>query len=143
MVWQVRGRLPGWISIAALTDLWLPEVLLWLDRLGVALLVVGAVMVLGAPPVRYQILRWQVGKETVYVRNGLVRLSWRITPIARVQAVHLRRNPLELLLGLTSLSVSSASSYGPVVVEGLDRQRAAAVASELQRVAADVPGEAT
>lgn len=120
-----------------------PEILRWLDRLSVTLLVLGAIMVVASPPVRYQIHRWQIGDDTVYARDGLFWVAWRITPIARIQAVHLRRDPLELLLGLSSLIVSSASSNGPIVVVGLDQKQAATIASGLERAAAAIPGEAT
>lgn len=139
----VRHALVEWRFIGPALRRSAPEILLGLDRLGVALVVVGLVLVIVSPPVRYQIHRWQVGDDTVYVRDGLLRVSWRITPTARIQAVHLRRDLLELLLGLSTLVVASASSNGPLVVVGLDRDRAARVADELERVAARALGEAT
>ncbi|GAB2598820.1 hypothetical protein GCM10009696_00270 [Kocuria himachalensis] len=122
---------------------WVPVILMWLDRLSVVVLVVGAVMVLVAPPVRYQVHRWEVGSGSVHVRDGLLRIMWRITPTDRIQAVHVRRNLLELALGLSSVIVSTASSYGPLVVVGLDKDRASAVADELERAAQEASGEAT
>lgn len=146
--WLVDGLrvlpwLPDWWADGAGVLLWVPVILMWLDRLGVALLVVGAVMVLVAPPVRYQIHRWEVGAGSVHVRDGLLRIMWRIAPTDRIQAVHVRRNLLELALGLSSVIVSTASSYGPLVVVGLDQDRASRVADELERAAQEAAGEAT
>lgn len=143
LVRWIRGSLPLWLAEVPGVLPRVPDVLVWLDRLGVALLVVGAVMVLVAPPVRYQIHRWEVGAEAVHVRDGLLRIAWRIAPTARIQAVHVRRNLLELLLGLSSVIVTTASSYGPLVVVGLDKDRASGVADELERAAERAPGEAT
>ena len=143
LVRWVRDSLPGWLADVPAVLSWMPDVLVWLDRLGVAVLVVGAVMVFVSPPVRYQIHRWEVGAEAVHVRDGLLRIAWRIAPTTRIQAVHVRRNLLELLLGLSSVIVTTTSSYGPLRIVGLDRDRASGIADELEHAAEQAPGEAT
>lgn len=143
LVRWIRNSLPGWLADVPQLLPWVPDVLLWLDRLGLVILVIGAVMVFLAPPVRYLIHRWEVDTHGVYVRDGLLRIAWRIAPTARIQVVHVRRNLLELMLGLSSVIVSTASSYGPLIIVGLDRNLAARVAASLEHAAEQVPGEAT
>lgn len=49
---------------------------------------------------------------SLHVRKGVFQRSRTIIPLDRVQAVHLKRNPLQRALGLTGLSVDTAGSKG-------------------------------
>lgn len=103
----------------------------------------GFVLVFVVPPVRFQIQRWEVGAESVYVRDGLLRVSLRMAPHARVQVVASRRGPLEMLLRLTTVIVTTASSMGPLHLVGLDRDLATRLEAELSERAEASRSEAT
>lgn len=113
------------------------------DPLVLVTYVVGVVLVIIVPPVRYQIQRWEVGDESVFARDGLLRVCLRVAPFARIQAVASRRGPLEMMLRLSTVIVTTASSMGPVYLVGLDRDRAAEIETELSIRAERSRGEGT
>lgn len=114
--WALRGLL--WAGAARAVLAWLEHELpqfsegYW-EPLITTTYVVGFVLVVVVPPIRYQIQRWEVGTESVYVRDGLLQVNLRVAPFSRVQAVGSRRGPLEMLLRLTTVVVTTASSMGP------------------------------
>ncbi len=54
-----------------------------------------------------------------------------IIPIARIQVVDTEAGPLEQMLKLAKLTVTTASSAGTIHIEGLDAELARATASDL------------
>jgi membrane protein YdbS with pleckstrin-like domain len=60
-----------------------------------------------------------------------------------VQTVDAVRGPLEQVLGLATLRVTTASSAGTISIVGLDRQVAADLAERLTLVVERTPGDAT
>lgn len=103
--------------------------------------VVGLVAVFVVPPVRYQIQRWEVGADAVFVRDGLFTVALRVAPFARVQTVATRRGPLEILLGLSTVIVSTASSMGPLNLVGLDHHLATRLETDISERAEKARGE--
>lgn len=53
------------------------------------------------------------------------------------------RGPLEQMLGLSTLRVTTASSYGAIDIGGLDQKTAARLAEELTEITQQIPGDAT
>jgi uncharacterized protein len=95
------------------------------------------------PPLLYRIHRWEVTPEAVYTLSGWLVREWRIAPISRVQTVDTQHGPLEQLLKLASVTVTTASARGPVRIRGLDQQAAAELARTLTETTQATPGDAT
>jgi membrane protein YdbS with pleckstrin-like domain len=109
---------------------------------GVATLVVGAAHLLVVPRVRYALHRWEITDDAVHTLSGWLRLEWRIAPITRVQTVDTERGPLQRVLGLSSVTVTTASSSGALSIDGLDAGDAVVLAERLTRATENV-GDAT
>ncbi len=60
-----------------------------------------------------------------------------------IQTVDAVQGPIEQLLGLATLRVTTASSRGAIDIGGLDKDTAARVAEELTQIAQLIPGDAT
>lgn len=104
------------------------------------LLVIGVAV---EPLVRYRVHRWETTSQAVYARSGWLVREWRAAPLARVQTIDAVRGPLEQLLGLSTLRVTTASSYGAIDIGGLDRKTAAQLAEALTAITQQTPGDAT
>ncbi|QSB12706.1 PH domain-containing protein [Natronosporangium hydrolyticum] len=92
---------------------------------------------------RYQVHRWEVTEQAVYAATGWVVREWRISPISRIQTVDTRRGPLEQLLGLAAVAVTTASAHGTVYIVGLDHETAQRTADRLTEITEATPGDAT
>jgi uncharacterized protein len=121
----------------------LPEVADVLLVTGVATLVVGVVHLLVVPRVRFALHRWEVTDDAVHTLSGWLRLEWRIAPISRIQTVDTDRGPLQRLFGLSSVTVTTASSSGALAIDGLDADAAVDLADRLTRVTETLGGDAT
>ena len=111
-----------------------------------ALLVAAVLTLVGTlvePWWRYAVHRWEITDEAVYGLSGWVVREWRVAPISRIQTVDAVRGPLEQLLGLSTLRVTTASSRGAVEIGGLNHEVAAEVAENLRGVTQRTPGDAT
>lgn len=113
----------------------------------VAVVVAEALAVVGygvvVPPLLYRISRWEVTPEAVYTLSGWLVREWRIAPISRVQTVDTEHGPLQQLLKLASVTVTTASARGPVTIRGLDAAAAADLARVLTETTQATPGDAT
>lgn len=96
-----------------------------------------------APAWRYAVHRWETTDDAVYALTGWYVREWRVAPLSRVQTVDAVRGPLEQLMGLATLKVTTASSSGAVSVVGLDHELAAELADRLGKVTEQIPGDAT
>jgi uncharacterized protein len=92
---------------------------------------------------RFRVHRWEVTADAVYTLEGWLTRTWRIVPISRIQTVDTTRGPLQQLLGLTSISVRTASHAGSTSIEQLPAPVAAAVAHDLGLRANAIRDEAT
>ena len=121
--------LPGFASTLLLT--------------GAATLVLGVAHVLVVPRWRYALHRWEVTDDAVHTLSGWLRLEWRIAPISRIQTVDTDRGPLQRMLGLSSVTVTTASASGALRIDGLEAGQADTLAHRLTRVAEAAGGDAT
>ncbi|MCD2146824.1 PH domain-containing protein [Gordonia paraffinivorans] len=80
---------------------------------------------------RYRFHRWEVSDDAVYSQTGWFVRHRVIIPIARIQVVDTEAGPLEQLLGLAKLTVTTASSAGTIHIAGLDAELARTTASDL------------
>ena len=107
------------------------------------LAVLGLVGLVLLPPWWYRIHRWEVTDQAVYTRGGILWQVWRVAPMSRIQTVDTARGPLQRAFGLSTVTVTTASSAGAVKIEGLDHEQAADLAEELTRITHETPGDAT
>jgi uncharacterized protein len=121
---------PRWFEIVLAVGRWL-------------LVPLALVSVLIEPLWRFRVHRWEVTADAVYTLEGWLTRTWRIVPISRIQTVDTTRGPLQQLLGLTSVSVRTASHAGSTSIEQLPAALAAAVAHDLGLRANAIRDEAT
>jgi hypothetical protein len=106
-------------------------------------LVAGVTYVVAVPPWLYRISRWEVTDRAVYTLHGWLVREWRIAPISRVQTVDTERGPLQQLLGLATVTVTTASARGAVRIRGLAHDDATELARVLTETTHATPGDAT
>lgn len=95
------------------------------------------------PQWRYRVHRWEATPEAVVTRSGWLNQEWRIAPVSRIQTVDTKRGPLEQLLGLATVTVTTASAAGPLQIAGLAHEDAMRLADELTATTQATPGDAT
>lgn len=146
--WTVRSAIGGVLVLLPQLAGAAALALVGLD--GTVLLVTAAITVVLAvvhllvvPRVRFRVHRWEVTPEAVHTLAGWVRREWRIAPVARVQTVDTDQGPLQRLFGLSSVTVTTASSAGALRLDGLDAEVAARLALELTAAAQAAGGDAT
>ncbi|MEV6767157.1 PH domain-containing protein [Nocardia sp. NPDC051030] len=119
------------------------------NRRTVQLVVLGIVLVAAVfsiaviPLWRYAVHRWEITDEAVYTRTGWLTQESRVAPITRVQTVDTYRGPLERLLGLATVTVTTASSAGAVHISALAVDDARRTVTQLTEIAARHRGDAT
>ncbi|TKK79062.1 PH domain-containing protein [Herbidospora galbida] len=143
--WTLRAVIGGGLLTGLLAYLTatLPDARPWLGPLLAAAAVVSLVYVGVMPAVRYRVHRWETTGEAVYALSGWVVREWRVAPISRIQTVDTKRGPLQQLLRLATVTVTTGSAHGPVRITGLDQDVAARVARDLTEITRRTPGDAT
>jgi hypothetical protein len=143
--WTLRAGL-GWLVPLAVEVGWM---LADLGHLGTHLIWLAVTVVMAAlhiaimPQWRYRVHRWETTPQAVYTQSGWFSQSRRIAPISRIQTVDTERGPFEQLLGLSNITVTTASAAGPLKIEGLDHETAQRLVDELTTTTQANPGDAT
>ncbi|MDD7965530.1 PH domain-containing protein [Actinomycetospora lemnae] len=143
--WALRSAIGTLVVLApqvVAAALW-PRVADVLLVTGGLTLVVGVAHALVVPRVRYALHRWEITDDAVHTLSGWLRLEWRIAPISRVQTVDTDRGPLQRAFGLSSVTVTTASSSGALTIDGLDAGDAVVLADRLTRATEHLGGDAT
>ena len=109
----------------------------------VATVVLAALHLAIVPQWRYRVHRWEISDTAVYTRTGWLSQERRIAPISRVQTVDTERGPLDRLLGLATVTVTTASSAGAVKITALDQKVADDTVTRLTDIAGRTVGDAT
>lgn len=121
--WTWQGVLTVVVLLACLggLQLWLWDVLPVAVSYAVLVtaVVLSAAYVVVMPRWKYAVHRWEATGEAVYTAAGWVWQEWRIAPMSRIQTVDMARGPLQQLLGLATVVVTTASAAGPVKIHGL------------------------
>lgn len=133
----------GTTLVALLVAAWLWDtyaVRWWV--VGVAIAVAAAYVVV-VPEWRYAVHRWEVTETAVYTQRGWWARERRIAPMSRVQTVDLAQGALARAFGLATVTVTTASAAGPLRIDGLDRDVALGLVTELTAKADLVEGDAT
>lgn len=105
--------------------------------------VVLAAYVAVVPQWRYLVHRWEVTETAVYTQTGWWARERRIAPMSRIQTVDYAEGAVARLLGLASVTVTTASAAGALEIAGLDQDRARRLVDELTVKADTDPGDAT
>jgi membrane protein YdbS with pleckstrin-like domain len=126
------------LVLAAVFD-WFP-VPLWVWPL-YAVLAVSYVVAM--PRVRYRIHRWESTDTAVYTQTGWLSRELRIAPMSRVQTVDFEQSPVGRLLGLASVTVTTASAAGPLHISLVDKPVADRLVEDLTRRTEAEAGDAT
>lgn len=92
--------------------------------IAVLLLVMQIVYIIAMPRIRFRVHRWELTNEAVYTKSGWISQEWRIAPLSRVQTVDSTQGPLQRLLKLRTVTVTTASAAGPVTISALDQSEA-------------------
>ncbi|WP_345763956.1 PH domain-containing protein [Diaminobutyricibacter sp. McL0608] len=137
----------GWVFFTALQLVWMLIANAWTDPLhlaGLALTAVVAVVHVSIMPRwRYRVHRWEITDDAIFVRSGWLTQETRVAPIARLQTVDARRGFLSRMMGLTSVTITTASSAGALTIHALDDAVARDVVAVLAEVAQHSEGDAT
>jgi membrane protein YdbS with pleckstrin-like domain len=142
LLWFTGALLPSLatLAVAAGAVLVLDDLPWWpLVALGVLL----AAYVVVMPQWRYLVHRWEVTETAVYTQTGWWARERRIAPMSRIQTVDYAQGALARVFGLASVTVTTASAAGALVIAGLEAGRAQRLAEQLTHQAHAVPGDAT
>jgi membrane protein YdbS with pleckstrin-like domain len=115
----------------------------WLRPVLVVAGVLYAVNIAVMPTWRYLVHRWEATDDAVYALAGWLTRKWQIVPISRIQSIDTQVGPLQRLLGLATVTVTTASSEGHITVEGLDLEVAEEAVDRLREAVAATAGDAT
>jgi len=143
--WMLRNAIACGIPLAALVvaaNIWEPA-RAWLAAPVVAVALILVVKVAIEPWWRFRVHRWEITERASYAQSGWLVVERRVAPTSRIQTVDAVRGPLEQAFGLSTLRVTTASSYGAIAIRGLDRRTAEDAAARLTVVAELSEGDAT
>jgi membrane protein YdbS with pleckstrin-like domain len=115
----------------------------WVGPLLVLLGVIYLVNITVMPAWRYRVHRWETTDDAVYALAGWLTKKWQIVPVSRIQSIDVEAGPIQQLLGLATLRVTTASGDGKITIEGLAREVADEQARRLKDVTAATAGDAT
>lgn len=130
------------IPVGVLLGSW-PDARAWLWWIGAAVLLLGAAYVVVMPQWRFRVHRWEVTDDAVYTSAGWLSQEWRVAPMSRIQTVDTERGPLQQLLGLSTVTVTTASAAGALQLAGLDHRLARDLVEQLTATTQATPGDAT
>jgi uncharacterized protein len=106
--------------------------------------VLAAVIVVAAiwyPPARFARWRWRFTDIAVELEHGVLVRQAEALPYFRIQQIDVNEGPIDRLLGLASLQVTSASASGSVALPGIAAGDAPALRRALLARAAEAVGE--
>lgn len=95
------------------------------------------------PIVRYRVHRWESTETAVYTQTGWLSRERRIAPMSRVQTVDYQQTAVGRLLGLASVTVTTASAAGPLRIQGIAKDVADKLVEDLTHRAEAEHGDAT
>jgi len=139
-----------WRMVAALSAL-LPLIgvtlvgFLVLGQLGWAVLVLAlaifGLLVIWYPPARYARWHWQLTPLALELRYGILVRRHEAVPYFRVQQIDITQGPVDRLLHLATLQVTTASASGGASLPGIAARDAPDVRAELLARAANAVAE--
>jgi len=100
--------------------------------LGIAALVLILIYMVAAPPVFYARYRYMITEDRVDVRYGIVVLRHIMVPIERVHQVEVTRGPINNMLGLGHVNITTAG--GIATISYLEIDEAEKIAERLNKL---------
>ncbi|WP_067049834.1 PH domain-containing protein [Methanofollis ethanolicus] len=97
-----------------------------------AVLAIALVYSAAAPPVYYARYRYQITEDRVDVRCGVLVIRHILVPIERVHQVEVSRGPINTMLGLADVTITTAG--GDATIEYLEIEEAEKVADLLNKL---------
>jgi membrane protein YdbS with pleckstrin-like domain len=145
--WRARALVLS-LPLAAFVAPWatmLPGDALWnLAAVVGASLVLGVLVAIVAPGIRYRRLRFAIDEEALRIEDGVLIQIAKVVPASRLQHVDVIRGPLERAFGLASVAVYTAGGQAATWrIPGLLPARAESLRQDVLRFsAADRAAEA-
>lgn len=137
----------NWFVFLVLQLVWMLVADAWSSPLhlgGLALTIVVAIVHASVMPRwRYRVHRWEVTDDAIFVRSGWLTQETRVAPIVRLQTVDSRRGFLHRMMGLTTVTITTASSAGALAIHALDDDVAREVVAKVTELAQRSSGDAT
>ncbi len=131
VVWRLRallGLLPPVVALAAAASL-LPDEVRWPSTL---VLVLGWLWIVAwLPGARWRRWHWRLAPRALELDHGILVHRRESVPYFRIQQIDITTGPLDRLLGLASLEVTTASATGSALLPGLASDEAPDVRREL------------
>jgi membrane protein YdbS with pleckstrin-like domain len=144
--WTLNASI-GWLIFIGLQLVWMWLADAWLNPLHLlplaVTIVIAVIQVSVMPRWRYRVHRWEVTDDAIFVRSGWITQEMRVAPIARLQTVDSRRGFLSRIMGLTTVTITTASSAGALKIEALDDAVATELVAALTVIAQQTKGDAT
>lgn len=100
--------------------------------IGLACLVIVLAYMLMAPPVFYSRYRYKIAEDRVDVRSGILFLRHVMVPIERIHQVEVSRGPINNMLGLGHVNITTAG--GTATVSYLEIEEAERMAERLNNL---------
>jgi membrane protein YdbS with pleckstrin-like domain len=136
----VRGLVLGVVVLLASTVAELFAMSAWAWAAYVVVVLGYAVVM---PLYRYRMHRWETTERAVYTQTGWLSRERRIAPMSRVQTVDFEQGVVARLVGLATVTVTTASAAGALRIEGLTVPVADRLVADLTRRADLEAGDAT
>lgn len=131
------------LGIAVPILIFLPERPWWLWALAALAVVPPILVALLMPPIRFRVHRWEITDEAVFTRSGWLTRTLEIIPLNRVQTIERQQGFLMRQFDLASVTVTTASSAGEIVIACLEQSVAERAVAELTTITGATEGDAT
>lgn len=140
--WRISALLLSLVGAVVLTAvLAVTETSLWW-LWALLYLAVATTYVVTMPRLRYATHRWEATPTAVYTQTGWIGRTREIVPMSRVQTVEYHQDAFDRILGLASVSVSTAAE-DDLEIALLDHVVAAELTASLTAAAEAETGDAT
>jgi len=142
VLWAIGAAFTSLLALVALVvvDLVWLDVPWWVYPPVVVVLLTYVVVM---PRIRYRVHRWESTDTAVYTQTGWLSRERRIAPMSRVQTVDFEQGWVDRLLGLASVTVTTASAAGPLHISAIDKPVADRLVDDLTRRTEAEAGDAT
>lgn len=144
-VWRVFGALWMVPMYGVATVLGFTLLGRWGWLVAAAGLLLVAVLLGWYPPVRFRRWRWRLTELAMALERGVLVHHRTSVPYFRIQQIDVLQGPVDRLLGLATLQVTTAAATGTVSLPGIPHDDAPGVRAELlaraARAVAEHPGD--
>lgn len=142
-LWAVGAAIRSVIVLVALV---VADLMGWFDVrwwMYVLVAVAGIVYTVLMPVIRYRVHRWESTETAVYTQVGWLGRERRVAPMSKVQTVDLDQSAVARAFGLASVTVTTASAAGPLMISGIEKHIADQLVADLTRRTERETGDAT